>query len=210
MADAPERTERPDRDLPEWMRPFAVVVALVAVMWAVELIDLLPGTNLDRFGIRPRTLVGLRGIVFAPFLHNGLAHLLSNTITFVILGWLIAASGTARYVQVTAIVALVGGLGTWLTGGTGTLHIGASGLVFGYLTYLLARAVFEKKIVYLLGGAIVFFLYGGVLWGLIPKPGISWQGHLFGALGGVVAAYALHQPGEKTLPDDDGRVPGFG
>lgn len=208
MADAPERTERPD--LPDWLRPFAVVAALVAVMWAVEIIDLLPGTNLDRFGIRPRTLLGLRGVVFAPFLHNGIGHLLSNTITFLILGWLIAASGTARYIEVTVIVGLVGGLGTWLIGQSNSIHIGASGLVFGYLTYLLARAVFEKKIVYLVGGAIVLFLYGGVLWGLVPKPGISWEGHVFGAVGGVAAAAALHRSGEKTLPDEDGFVPRLG
>lgn len=207
MADTPARTDEPGLDLPEWLRPFAVVAALVAVMWVVEIIDLLPRTDLDRFGIQPRTLVGLRGIVFAPFLHNGLGHLLSNTITFLILGWLIAASGTTRYLEVTVIVGLVGGFGTWLTGAAGSIHIGASGLVFGYLTYLLARAVFEKRIIYLLGGAIVFFLYGGVLWGLVPKPGISWQGHIFGAVGGVAAAAALHREGEKTLPDDDGRLP---
>lgn len=204
---AEDRTpERPDVDLPEWLRPFAVVAALVAVMAVVEIVDLLPSTDFDRFGIRPRTLVGLRGIVFAPFLHNGIGHLLSNAITFLVLGWLIAASGTARYLEVTAIVAVVGGLGTWAIGATNSIHIGASGLVFGYLTYLLARAVFEKRILYLLGGAIVLFLYGGVLWGLVPKPGISWEGHLFGAIGGVVAAAALHREGERTLPDDDGRV----
>lgn len=190
-----------DREVPEWLRPFVVVAVLVAAMWALEIVDLMPGVALDSYGIRPRSLVGLRGIVFAPFLHNGIAHVLSNTIPFLILGWLIAASGTARFVHVTVIVAVVGGVGTWLTGASGSVHIGASGLVFGYLTYLVARAVFEKKIVYLLGGAVVLFLYGGVLWGLVPRPGISWQGHLFGALGGVAAARALHAPGDETLPD---------
>lgn len=203
MADDLARPEASDEDrsLPTWMRPYAVVAGMVALMWVVELIDLLPGTSLDRFGIEPRTLVGLRGIVFAPFLHNGLAHLLSNTIPLLILGLVIAASGTKRFVEVTAIVMAVGGVGTWLTGASGSLHIGASGLVFGYLTYLLARAVFERKIVYLLGGAVVLFLYGGVLWGLVPRPGISWQGHLFGAIGGIVAAKALHRSGDDTLPD---------
>jgi membrane associated rhomboid family serine protease len=203
MADDLARPEASDEDrsLPTWMRPYAVVAGMVALMWVVELIDLVPGTSLDRFGIEPRTLVGLRGIVFAPFLHNGLAHLLSNTIPLLILGLVIAASGTKRFVEVTAIVMVVGGVGTWLTGASGSLHIGASGLVFGYLTYLLARAVFERKIVYLLGGAVVLFLYGGVLWGLVPRPGISWQGHLFGAIGGIVAAKALHRSGDDTLLD---------
>jgi membrane associated rhomboid family serine protease len=174
-------------------------------MWVVEIVDLLPHTNLDRFGIVPRRLVGLRGIVFAPFLHTGLAHLIGNTIPFLLLGWLIAASGTRRFLQVTVIVAVVGGLGTWLTSPSNSVTIGASGLVFGYLTYLLARAVFEKKILYLLGGLVVLFVYGSLLWGLVPKPtaaggGVSWQGHLFGALAGVLAAWLLHKPGDDTLP----------
>ncbi len=189
------------RDIPEWMRPFAVVVALVAVMWAVEVIDLLPGIDVDRWGIRPRQLRGLIGIGTGPFLHNGFPHLIGNTIPFLILGFVIAASGIQRFVQVTLIVMLVSGLGTWLIGPSNSIHIGASGLVFGYLTYLLARAIFEKKILYLLGGLVVLFLYGSVLWGLIPKPGISWQGHLFGAVGGVVAAWTLHKPGDETLPE---------
>ena len=189
------------RDIPDWMRPFAVVVALVAVMWAVEVIDLVPGIDVDRWGIRPRQLRGLIGIGTAPFLHNGFPHLISNTIPFLILGFVIAASGIQRFVQVTVIVMVVGGLGTWLIGPTNSIHIGASGLVFGYLTYLLSRAIFEKKILYLLGGMVVLFLYGSVLWGLIPKPGISWQGHLFGAVGGIVAAWTLHKPGDETLPE---------
>ena len=190
-----------ERDIPEWMRPFAVVVAVVAVMWVVEIIDLLPGIDLDRWGIRPRQLRGLIGIGTAPFLHNGISHLIGNTIPFLILGFLIAASGIQRFVQVMVIVMVVGGLGTWLIGPSNSIHIGASGLVFGFLTYLLARAIFEKKILYLLGGLVVLFLYGSVLWGLIPKPGISWQGHLFGAVGGVIAAWTLHKPGDETLPE---------
>lgn len=190
-----------ERTIPEWIRPFAVVVAVVAVMWAAEVIDLLPGIDLDRWGIRPREVRGLLGIGTAPFLHNGFPHLIGNTIPFLVLGFLIAASGIQRFVQVMVIVMVVGGVGTWFTGASGSIHLGASGLVFGFLTYLLARAIFEKKILYLLGGAVVLFLYGGVLWGLIPKPGISWQGHVFGAVGGVAAAWVLHKPGDKTLPE---------
>ena len=199
MTDAPER---PDLDVPEWLRPFAVVATVAAVMWLVEIIDLLPGTDLDRWGIRPRELRGLTGLVTAPFLHDGIGHLLSNTIPFLVLGSLIAASGLARYLEVTVIVAVVAGLGTWLLGPSHTVHLGASALVFGYLAYLLARAVFERRIVYLLGGAVVLFLYGTVLWGLLPRPGISWQGHVFGAVGGVIAAAVLHaQDDEDVLPE---------
>lgn len=187
--DAPER---PEVDLPAWLRPYLIVALLVAVMWAVEIVDLIPGTNLDRWGIQPRRARGLVGIATSPFLHSGFAHLIGNTIPFLVLGGFIAAGGVARYFRVTLVVALVTGIGTWLVGPEGTVHIGASGLVFGYLTYLLARGVFERKLTHLLVGVVVLFLYGGVLWGLVPRPGVSWQGHLFGALGGVVAARLVH------------------
>ncbi len=193
--DAPEKPE-PELDLPGWLRPFLIVGLLVAVMWVVEIIDLIPGTNLDQWGIRPRRAVGLIGIVTAPFLHSGFAHLIGNTIPFLVLGGLIAASGVARFFQVTAVVALVSGLGTWLVGPALTDHIGASGLVFGYLTYLLARGIFERRLTYLVVGVGVLFLYGAVFWGLIPREGISWQGHVFGAIGGVLAARLIH--GERT------------
>ena len=187
-------------NLPAWARPLIVVVGICAVMWVVELIDLLPGVNLDRWGIRPRTLDGLVGIVTAPFLHDGLAHLISNTIPFIVLGTLIAASSVGRYLAVTVMVALVSGLGTWLIGPAHTDHIGASAVVFGYLTYLLARGFFERKVGYIVVGILVLFFYGGVLWGLLPRPGISWQGHLFGAVGGVLAAWLFHDEKRRTTP----------
>lgn len=187
-----EAPERPELDLPGWLRPFVIVAMLVAVMWAVELVDLLPHTPFDEWGIRPRQLDGLVGIATAPFLHDGFGHLIGNTIPFLVLGCLIALSGVRRYLEVTGIVLVVSGVGTWLVGPAHTDHIGASGLVFGYLTYLLARGLFERKVGYVLGGLVVLFLYGGVLWGLLPRPGISWQGHIFGAIGGVVAARVIH------------------
>lgn len=191
----------PGLDVPDWLRPFAVVVVMVGVMWVVEIVDLIPRVDPDRWGIRPRELGGLTGVPAAPFLHNGFGHLIGNTIPLLILGSVIAFSGIQRVVQVTVIVVAISGLGTWLLGSDNSLHIGASGLVFGYLTYLLARAVFERKFAYLIGGLIVLFLYGSVLWGLVPRPGISWEGHLFGAIGGVLAARFIHAPRERTLPD---------
>ncbi len=183
--DLPDQT---DLGLPNWLRPYLIVAMVVATMWIVEIIDLIPGTNFDRWGIRPRQAVGLIGIVTAPFLHSGFPHLISNTIPFLVLGGIIAASGVPRYFQVTALVALVSGLGTWLVGPTNTDHIGASGLVFGFLTYLLGRGFFERKLTYLFVAVVVLFFYGGILWGIVPKNGISWQGHIFGAIGGVIAA----------------------
>lgn len=192
-----EALDRPSSEddvlgVPEWMRPVVVVGLLVAVMWVVEIIDLIPGTDIDRWGIEPRELDGLVGIVTMPFLHGGFGHLISNTIPFLIMGSLIAAAGIGRYFVVTAVITVVAGVGTWLIGPDHTIHIGASALVFGYLTYLLARGFFDRKPSYILLGLLVLFLYGGVLWGVLPRPGVSWQGHVFGALGGVLAARAVH------------------
>ncbi|HEU4839828.1 MAG TPA: rhomboid family intramembrane serine protease, partial [Ilumatobacteraceae bacterium] len=182
-------------DAPRSPRPadaFVPMVVMIAVMWAVEVVDVPLDGRLDRFGIRPRQLDGLDGVVLAPFLHLGWAHLIANTVPFVVMGGVICLSGAKRFVQVTVIVGLVSGLGVWLTGAADSLVIGASGLVFGYLTYLVARGVFARNLLYLAVGAAVLAVYGGVIWGVLPRPGISWQGHLFGAIGGVVAAAVLH------------------
>lgn len=168
------------------------VVVMITIMWVVEVIDTIASGRLDRYGIEPRKMWGLDGILFAPFLHGGFAHLIANTVPFLLLGGAIAFGAAKRFLKVTVIVAVVGGLGTWLTGQTNSIHIGASGLVFGYLTYLVTRGVFARSVWYLLGGAVTFMVYGGVLWGVLPSPGISWQGHLFGAIGGVLAAYVVH------------------
>lgn len=168
------------------------MIVMIAAMWVIELIDVPLDGRLDRFGIRPRQADGLDGIVLAPFLHAGWAHLIANTVPFVVMGGVICLSGAKRFVQVTLIVGLVSGVGVWLTGASNSLVVGASGLVFGYLTYLVTRGIFARDILYLAAGAAVLAVYGGVIWGLLPKPGISWQGHLFGAIGGVVAASVLH------------------
>jgi membrane associated rhomboid family serine protease len=186
----PGAVEKPSMSEP--FRPLLVVVALLVVMWAAEIIDLVPGTPFDRWGIRPRTVRGVAGIPMAPFLHSGFGHLFANTIPFLVLGAFIALGDLRRFVQVTVIVGLTSGLGTWLFASPGTIHIGASGLVFGYLTYLIARGFFAAKPLWILGGIVIGLLYGGLLWGLLPRPGISFTGHLFGAAGGVLAAFALH------------------
>jgi membrane associated rhomboid family serine protease len=168
-----------------------LVAAMAALMWLVELVDLVAG-DLDAAGIRPRDVEGLTGIVAAPFLHGGFGHLLGNTVPFLLLGAVVALSGLARVAAVTAIVAVVGGLGTWLTAPGGTVHIGASGLVFGFAAYLLARGVFSRRPLHLVVGLVVLGVYGTtLLFGLVPTPGVSWQGHLFGAAGGLVAARVL-------------------
>ncbi len=179
----------------------AVVALMVLLMWLVEAVDLVAG-DLDANGIRPRDGEGLVGIVTSPFLHDGLAHLLGNTLPFATLGAVIALGGAARVLAVTAIVAVVGGLGVWLTAPAGTVVVGASGLVFGYATYLLARGVFSRRPTHLALGIGIMLVYGTTLvFGLVPTPGVSWQGHLFGAVGGIVAARMLDARREpRTFP----------
>lgn len=168
------------------------VGAMAAVMWVSEMLDAI-AFNLDQYGIEPRELDGLSGIVFAPFLHAGFGHLIGNTIPFLFLGAVIAVGGLARVALVTVIIALVGGLGTWLVAPEGSIHIGASGIVFGYATYLLTRGFFSRSMWHLGVGLIVLLVYGTtLLFGLVPTPGVSWQGHFFGGVGGIIAARAIH------------------
>ena len=193
----PER-RRPE---PPFVSGAIFVAAMAAIMWVVEAADQVADGRLDRFGIEPRDLDGLDGVVFAPFLHGGWDHLIGNTIPFVLLGLAIAIGGLARVATVTVIVALVGGLGTWLIAPANTIHIGASGIVFGYAAYLVARGVYSRSMMQIGLGLLVLAVWGTTLLrGLVPEDGISWQGHLFGALGGVLAARLLHGRDRDTSP----------
>jgi membrane associated rhomboid family serine protease len=178
----------------------AILFALVALMWISEAVDAALDHRLDRYGIEPRDVDGLDGVVAAPFLHVGFGHLIANTIPFAIMGVVIALEGPLRLLAVTAIVGLISGLGTWLVAAEGSIHIGASGIVFGFATYLIARGVFNRRAAELAVGLAVAVIWGGALLGGVePRQGISWQGHLFGAIGGVVAARALARPPRRTV-----------
>jgi membrane associated rhomboid family serine protease len=169
-----------------------VVAAMVALMWIVEVIDAIANQRLDQFGIVPRQVDGLDGIVFSPFLHSGFGHLIANTVPFLILGAVIALNGAVRVLMVTAIVGLVAGIGVWLFAASNTITVGASGIVMGYATYLISRGVFSRRAFELIVGVVVAVVWGGmVLASLTPTEGVSWQAHLFGAVGGVVAAWLL-------------------
>jgi membrane associated rhomboid family serine protease len=172
-----------------------VVLALLAAMWVLEVVDIALDHRLDRYGIEPRELDGLVGVVAAPFLHADFGHLIANTIPFLALGIIIGLQGVARVLWVTGIVLLVSGLGTWLVAPDNSIHIGASGIVFGYATYLLARGVFNRDLVEIAIGLGVAAIWGtALLGGLLPQDGVSWQGHFFGAVGGIMAARVFARP----------------
>jgi membrane associated rhomboid family serine protease len=164
------------------------VLGAVALMWLVTGVNflLLQGAWLA-YGIRARDPSGLwPDLLFAPFLHLGLPHLVANTAPFAVLGSLIALQSPARFVAVSLAGAVVGGLLVWLVAPTGSVTIGASGLVFAYFGWLIARAVRERSVVAIAIGLLALVMYGGILWGLSPfQLGISWQGHLGGLFSGI-------------------------
>lgn len=174
----------------------SILSGFILLLWGLEIVDfVLPGTPLDSWGIRPRQIGSLPFIFTAPFLHGGFGHLLANTIPIAILGWLVMAKSANDFWRVIGVTIVVAGLGTWLLGAPGTIHIGASSIVFGFIGFLLLRGVFEKSLLWIAISIVVATLYGGVLFSLFTVTrGISWTGHAFGFVGGIVAARAHRRP----------------
>jgi membrane associated rhomboid family serine protease len=166
---------------------------LVAAIWVVEIINFFLGHSLTSMGIAPRRLSGLIGIPLAPFLHASLWHALSNTFPLLILGGLTLIGGKARFWSVTIAIVLLSGIGVWLFARS-ALHVGASGLVFGYFGALLARAFFERGLVSIAVACATMMLYGGILWGILPlRSYVSFEGHLFGLIAGIAVAWLEHR-----------------
>jgi membrane associated rhomboid family serine protease len=204
----PEYSTKPapqPKKRPVWVIGGVTIVTFVALLYVIELIDVLNKHDLDDNGIRPLETDGLWGIIWAPLLHSNWDHLIANTGPALVLGFLMTLAGMARFVYATAIVWIVGGFGTWLVGNIGkpsyvteTNHIGASGLIFGWLAFLIVFGWFTRKVWEIVVGLVVLFIYGTVLLGMLPgTPGVSWQGHLSGAIAGVLAAYVLSGPERK-------------
>ena len=167
------------------------VLGVSLLMVAVQTANALTGYWLVSFGIVPRTLEGLRGIILAPFIHGSFAHLLGNLVPFVVLSWLVATEGVKRYAWVAGLVAVLGGLLVWSFGRT-SLHVGASGLIFGLWTYLLARAWYQRSIASLLLAVIALVFYSGLIYGFLPAAGVSFESHIAGALAGIGVARLMH------------------
>lgn len=178
------------RSWPEWAQRTVPVAGLVVLMWVLEFIDLFAGGRLNQYGIQPLDPGGMLGILFAPLLHTGFGHLISNTIPLLVMGAMIAWI-THRWWLITAAVWLLGGLFTWVIGGIGTNHIGASVVVYGYGAFLVTYGILSRRLSAILAAVVTVLLYGGFVWGFLPvNPRISWEGHLAGAAAGVVVAFA--------------------
>lgn len=178
------------------MNPFAaglLIVGLLAFMWLLEFYDQATNNSLNQFGIHARELDGLPEIFTAPFLHGSFEHLQGNSIPFLVLGFLTALGGFARWLRASLIIVISSGLVAWLLTPPNTIVLGASGLIMGWLTYVITRGFFDRRPGRILLGLAVLFFYGGLIWGVLPSQvGISWQAHLGGAIGGIIAAKVLH------------------
>ncbi|WP_262505083.1 rhomboid family intramembrane serine protease [Streptomyces sp. TRM68367] len=184
------------------------MVAWVALLWVLEAVDAASGHALDTFGVSPREAGELRDVVPSAFVHFGFDHLAANSVPLLVLGFLAALSGIRRCLAVVAVIMLVGGLGVWLTAPAHSTTAGASGVVFGLFGYLLLRGFVDRRVGDILVGLLVGAVYGSILWGVLPTTtGVSWQGHLFGLLGGIAAAFAFRRSrdGSDALSDRGSR-----
>ncbi len=183
-----------------------VLAGIVAIMWIVEAINSLDANRLSASdGIYARNVGHVWAIFTAPFLHFSFQHLIANTVPFVFMGVIIALQGARRFLLVTLIIIVIGGLGTWLIAPANSDTAGASGVVFGYATYLFARGFFDRSVLELLTGAVVGVVWGGALLSsIVPHYGVSWQGHACGAIAGVIAAYLMRR--ERPRPVGPGQM----
>jgi membrane associated rhomboid family serine protease len=190
----------PPFDPTSWGGALVVMLSAVAVLWVIQIVNAAQDYSLDRFGLRPRQIDGLWGVVTEPFLHASYGHLFSNTAPLVLIGWVLMLSGVRTWLIVTALVVVIGGLATWMAAPSG-LIVGASGVVFGWLGYLIARAYFSRKLKWIVVAILVLFFFGTLLANLLPSydSNVSWQAHVCGFGAGIVAGAALH-PRRRRQP----------
>jgi len=203
--DPPGSTDSNGPSLPIWLRGgLGAIVVTLGAMWAIEFTDtIVLNDRLEQNGIHPRSADGIDGILWSPFLHGGFRHLIGNTVPFIILSGLALTGGLRRYLTASALIIVIGGALVWAFAiGSNENHIGASGWVFGLFGFLLAAAVFEKRPASIIVALIALFAYGGtILFGFVPRPGLSWEGHLFGVIAGVLAARIIANGSNKTVLD---------
>lgn len=206
---AAKKGSEPPFDPTSWHGALFVMGGVAAVLWVVQVVNASHNYSLDaRFGLRPREVRGLWGIGTDPFLHASYGHLLSNTIPFILIGWVVLLSGVRTWLTVTLIVVVGGGLLTWLVAPHGTV-LGANGLIFGWLGYLLARAYFSRKLKWIVIAVLVLFFFGTLLGSLLPSFGANtaWQGNACGFVAGIGAAAVLHPRKRKPTEQREPRTP---
>ena len=201
MSTLPAPTEKKPANRilpPNPVQALIVIGSFTVLLYLIEVVDAAMSGRLDQFGIQPRTLGGLDGVLWAPLLHHGWTHLFANTLPVLLFGFLAMSSGIGQWIAVTATIWLFSGLGVWLVGGAGTT-VGASGLAFGWLAFLLVRGLFNRAFGQILVAVALFMYWGSTLLGVLPgNPGVSWQGHLFGAIGGILAAWLVSMANRTT------------
>jgi membrane associated rhomboid family serine protease len=176
------------------------MLAWIGLLWLLEAVDVKTHHSLDAFGIVPRRIGELRDIIPAAFIHFGFDHVAANSVPLFILGFLAALRGIGRFLGVVFVIALVSGLGVWFVAPAGTNTAGASGVVFGLFGYLLVRGFVDRRLLDIAVGLAVAAYYGSILWGVLPTAqGVSWQGHLFGLIGGVASAFLFRDVASVSM-----------
>jgi membrane associated rhomboid family serine protease len=199
---------RPDAEavLAEAARAFWVMVGVVGFIWAVQVINWADGYHLSvRYGIRPRDIGDLTGVITAPFLHLSWGHIEGNSGPLFIFGFLAAFRGVKKFLSLTVLIVLVSGLGAWLISSDGTVTAGASGVVFGYFGYVIVRGFFDRHRLDIAVGLVMALSFAYQFTVLLPHRGISWQGHLFGFVAGIAGGWLLRdrRVSAKSVKDTD-------
>lgn len=193
-----------DRERPfeaeSWTGALILMTGFAAVLWVIQILNAIDDYQLDRFGLKPREVDGLWGVVTTPFLHSSYGHLLSNTVPVILVGWVVMLAGLNTWAWVTGLVVVGGGLLTWLVGPGDSVIVGASGMVFGWLGYLLARAYLSRRLKWIVVAVLVLIFFGTLLFGLFPSinSDVSWQAHVCGFVTGIGTGALLHPRGEET------------
>lgn len=187
-----DRAGTPTRE--QRVQGLMLLAVIVGLMWLIEVINTIDSGGLDDDGLYARNVSRFWGIITSPFIHASFQHLFDNTLPLVFLGVIIALRGAARLALVTGFVIVIGGLGTWLIAPSASVTIGASGVVFGYATYLLTRGFFDRNLLEIVVGVVVGVIWGAVLISsLVPHQGVSWQAHVCGGIAGVLVAWRLSE-----------------